>query len=67
MNFASARARVGLSQYEVARRLGVDQSSVSCWELGKRMPRAAMLVKLSELYCCIIDELMGRDAGKDSA
>lgn len=67
MSLASARINTGLSQTEVARRLGVDQSSVSCWESGRRMPRAIMLVKLAELYCCTIDELMGRSVDQNSA
>ena len=61
-NFVEARRRTGMSQYEVARRLGIDQSSVAYWETGKRAPRASLLVKLADLYCCTIDELMGRSS-----
>ena len=64
---ATARNNAGLTQTEAARRLGVNQSAVSFWESGKRLPRASMLVKMSDLYCCSIDKLMGRDAGQDSA
>lgn len=66
-NLAAARKNAGFSQHEAARRLGVDQSAVSFWESGKRIPRVAMLVKISDLYCCSFDELMGRSAGQDSA
>ena len=64
---AAARINAGLTQTEAARRLGVDQSTVSFWESGKKLPRASMLVKLADLYCCSIDELMGRSAGQNSA
>lgn len=64
---AAARTNAGFSQAEVARRLGVDQSAVSFWESGKNLPRTSMLVKLADLYCCSIDELLGRSAGRDSA
>lgn len=67
MNFVNARKRTGMSQMEVARRLGIDQSSVAYWETGKNIPRASMLVKLADLYCCTIDELMGRNANQNSA
>ena len=65
MNFAKARTNAGLSQSEAARRLGIDQSTISGWEIGKSTPRGSMLVKVADLYCCTIDELFGR--GQDSA
>ena len=61
MSFSSARERSGLTQKEVAEMMGVDQSAVSFWETGQTMPRAAMLVKLSGLYCCSVDELLAKD------
>lgn len=66
-SFVAARERAGMSQHEVARRLGINQSSVAYWETGKNTPRASMLVKLADLYCCSIDELMGRASGRSSA
>lgn len=65
--FVNARRRTGMSQMEVAQRLDIDQSSVAYWETGKNVPRASMLVKLADLYCCTIDELMGRSVGQNSA
>ena len=60
----AARTNAGFSQTEAARRLGVDQSAVSYWESGKNTPRASMLIKMADLYCCSIDKLMGRSAGR---
>lgn len=65
ITFAQARIKAGLSQTEVARRLGIDQSTVSYWESGKKIPRASKLAKLADLYCCTIDESFGRS--QDSA
>lgn len=65
IGFATARINAGLSQTEAARRLGVDQSTVSCWETGKKMPRASKLAGMADLYGCTVDELFGR--GRNSA
>lgn len=61
MGFLSARERAGFTQRQVADKLGIDQSAVSLWETGKTAPRASILVKLSALYCCSIDELLSAD------
>lgn len=66
MSFASAREKAGLIQKEVAAKLGIDQSAVSGWETGRTAPRASLLVKLSELYCCSVDDLLRPDE-QDSA
>ncbi len=55
------RAKVNLTQEEVARELNIDRSTVAKWETGKADPRAEMLVKLSKLFGCSIDELMTAD------
>lgn len=62
MSFLSAREKIGLTQKEVAEKMGVDQSAVSFWETGKTAPRAAMLVKLAGLYCCTVDDLLRWEA-----
>lgn len=61
MSFLSAREKTGLTQKEVAEKLGIDQSAVSLWETGKTAPRVAILVKLAELYHCSLDELLARE------
>lgn len=55
------RKQSGLSQVDVACALGVLQTTVSMWETGDNMPRAAMLPKLAELYHCSIDDLYGKE------
>lgn len=46
---AELREELGLSQSDVARALGVNQSSVSRWEAGRARPRAAHALALAEL------------------
>lgn len=62
MGFISARRKVGLSQMEVSRELGISDAAVSMWETGKTRPRASLLVKIADLYHCSIDELLNSGA-----
>lgn len=61
MAFAQARQKAGLSQAQVAKELGVDQSAVCRWETGKNMPRSALLVLMAKLYNCTVDELLRKE------
>ena len=58
MSFLGARMSAGLSQVEVAKRIGVSDAAVSMWETGKTIPRASLLLKLANLYHCTVDELL---------
>lgn len=48
------RDRLGLTQEQLAQKLGVTQTAVSYWEDGKRKPRGPVVILLQSL----------RDAGK---
>lgn len=67
MSFSKARKRVNLSQSDVARSLGVDQSTVSLWETGNTMPRSSLLPRIANLYKCDIDELFADDDVTESS
>lgn len=54
------RARRGLTQDHVARRLGCHESAVSRWESGTRFPTGEDLVALAELFEVSTDDLLGR-------
>ena len=45
-----ARKRANLTQIEVARRIGVNPSTVNRWESGENKPSIINCVKLAELY-----------------
>lgn len=55
------RQQKKLSQEELARRLGVDRSSVARWEIGSNLPRAEKLMMLAKLLGCSVDELLASD------
>lgn len=49
------------TQREVAKILGVQESSVSKWERGISKPRADKLPAIAKLYGCTIEELLADD------
>ena len=53
------RERAGLSQEELAQRLGVSRQAVSKWETGQSVPDVERLVALSRLYAVSVDGLLG--------
>ena len=62
MGIASRRKQLGLSQNDLARQLGVDQTAVHTWERGKAMPNAKRLPAIAKILKCSVDELLQDDA-----
>lgn len=54
------RSKYGLSQKQVADKLGVSPSIVSGYETGERTPSTEILLFISYLYNCSIDYLLGK-------
>ncbi len=54
------RAEHGLSQKQVAAKLGVSPAIISGYETGERTPSLEMFLALSYLYRCSADSLLGR-------
>lgn len=57
------RKEKGLTQVELAAKLGVSQGAVSMIERGDRMPSMKMLLKLSEVLGVSIEDLIQKEAG----
>lgn len=55
---AALRRRTGMSQEQLADRLGITRQSVSKWESGTVMPEVEKLVALSELFGVSVDYLV---------
>lgn len=51
----------GMSQVELAKKLGVTKQSVSNWENDNIQPSVEMLVKLAHCLCVTTDSLLDMD------
>ena len=55
-----ARKKIGLSQKQVADYLKISASIIAGYETGYRTPSTEILIKLSGLYQCSLDYLVGK-------
>lgn len=55
------RDELGLTQAELADKLGLTYSSVSQWESGRATPRTPILRQLADLFNTTVADLMGED------
>jgi len=53
-----ARVAAGLTQEDVAERLGMSQSAVSTWESGAAVPGRGTIARLADLLPVDRDELL---------
>lgn len=60
-NLFNARKRSGLSQENVAEKLGVSRQTISKWELDETLPDIWQSKHLSNLYHVTVDELIDFD------
>ncbi|NBH14090.1 XRE family transcriptional regulator [Lachnospiraceae bacterium] len=58
-----ARRKKGLSQEEVAERLGISRQTVSKWETDETLPDICQSKRLAVLYGLSLDELVEFDVG----
>jgi len=61
------RKKAGLSQEELALKLGVSRQAVSKWECGESSPDTDNLIALSKIYHVSLDELVGVEPTKEES
>lgn len=59
ISIAERRGKIGLTQEELAKRLGTDRTTVVKWEKGKSFPRPEMLCQLARVLGCTPNDLLG--------
>jgi len=64
-NIKKARATSGLSQKELAKRLGVSDKTVSAYETGRAIPPTPTLAKIAEITNTSVSEILGVEKPED--
>lgn len=59
-NIRKLREERGMIQKELADLLGIDRTSLSAYETGKRVPDIYMLCKIADIFGISLDTLIGR-------
>ena len=57
---AALRREAGLTQAELAERLGISKSAVSMYERGNREPELGLLEAMADLFGVSVSALLGR-------
>lgn len=58
-NIQSVRKYYGMSQAELARRLGCSPALIAWWETNRSTPRAEQIVMMCYIFGCSADDLLG--------
>lgn len=55
------REEKGLTQAEVAERIGTTQQNVASYENGYKVPSLKIVVATADFFRCSVDEMIGRE------
>lgn len=55
-----------LSQSELSRKTGISQPKISYYESGRHSPPIEDCITLADFYGVTLDELVGRDHGREN-
>ena len=58
--FSRLRIEHGLTQEEIAKKLGVSKSTIGMWEIGKRLPSPELYEAIADFFNVDMDYLYGR-------
>jgi transcriptional regulator with XRE-family HTH domain len=59
------RVENGMTQKELAKKVGVSASAIGMYEQGRRIPDSTVLTRLARILKCSTDELLGAQSSSD--
>ena len=59
-SFEKRKNQLHLTDYAVAKRLGIGQSAVSKWRIHGQVPETGTIINLSSFFDCSVEYLLGR-------
>lgn len=59
-NLRHLRIQSGMTQEELANKLGKDYSTIGKWELGQRSPVMTDVIRISDLFNISLEKLIGQ-------
>lgn len=66
-NIARLRKEKGMTQMEMADRMGISYQAVSNWERGETMPDISKLPELADIFEVSIDQILDNQKGRTSS
>lgn len=61
MKLKDLRKEKGLTQTELAKKIGMSQTNYSYYETNDIMPSTDILIKLADIYGITLDKLLGEE------
>lgn len=66
MRLKEIRKQRGMTAEDVAKEIGVTQAAVANWENNRRVMNIDTLVRLTKVFDCTADELLGISRGPEN-
>lgn len=67
MNIKILRQKAGMTQAQLAKKMNVDQTTVSRWESGDTKPLRKLHKKLARVLGCAVEDLFeNNETGRDN-
>ena len=63
-NLKNLRKRLGISQEQLAQRLGISDKTISSWEIGRTEPNMGMVQRIADMFSISTDELIKDDTAE---